>query len=99
MRALELEAAVKTGQQAVVSTFIPKTVNLTLTFTVLHTHLMGWNNGQFAGDTASDQRFPYVPNVPINPEADAAPAADGANEGAGAEGNPNERAAQAEVTD
>ena len=54
------------------SSFIPKTVSLSLQFTVLHTHLMGWNDKQFGGDSAANLSFPYMPNVATNPASGVA---------------------------
>ena len=55
------------------SSFIPKTVGISLQFNVLHTHLMGWNDGAFGGTDAANLQFPYVPNVATDPASGVAP--------------------------
>lgn len=67
--------AIKTGTQAAASSFIPKTVNINLTFTVLHTHLMGWSNDKFGGQENLNDLFPYLPSVPANSNPGALPPA------------------------
>ncbi len=55
------------------SSFIPKTVGISLQFNVLHTHLMGWNDGRFGGKDSTNLQFPYMPNVAIDPASGVAP--------------------------
>ena len=63
-----------TNQRNVVSAFIPKTVSLNLQFNVLHTHLMGWNDGVFGGpDSGTNLTFPYMPNMATDPASGVAP--------------------------
>jgi hypothetical protein len=69
-------SAVATGR-ANSSAFIPKTVSLSLNFTVLHTHLMGWSDGTFGGSDDVNLTFPYMPNQSTNPSAGVAPGAPG----------------------
>lgn len=61
------------AQRNAVSSFIPKTVSLSLQFNVLHTHLMGWSDGTFGGGDSTSLQFPYMPNAPINPASGVAP--------------------------
>jgi len=55
------------------SSFIPKTVGISLQFNVLHTHLMGWNDGRFGGTDSTNLQFPYMPNVATDPASGVAP--------------------------
>ena len=56
------------------SSFIPKTVGISLQFNVLHTHLMGWDDrGVFGGEDYSGLQFPYMPNVSLDPASGVAP--------------------------
>ena len=38
--------------------YIPKTLSLSLSYTVIHTHLMGWANGKFGGSDSINGKFP-----------------------------------------
>ena len=53
-------------------TYVPKTLNISLDYTVLHTHLMGWTetNGvmSFAGGLLG-QQFPNANSIGFNPSA------------------------------
>jgi len=93
-RADRLEAGVRAGALQRQTSFIPKTVSLSLNFTVLHDHLMGWNEGQFGGSEDTSMVFPYMPNQSINPSQGMAPGAPGSGSLP-----PETAAAQGEVMD
>ena len=68
-----IQAGVR-GARNAASSFIPKTVSLSLQFNVLHTHLMGWNDGVFGGpDSGTNLTFPYMPNMATDPASGVAP--------------------------
>ena len=75
--AMAAVAAARPAQRNKISSFIPKTVSLNLQFTVLHTHLMGWNKGQFGGSVRGGSKanltFPYLPNVATDPASGVVP--------------------------
>ena len=84
------------GKVGVGGVYLPKSVSLTFDFTVIHTHLTGFNDKKFAGD-ASGVNFPYRSNLllgratmppgtpPDNPAAAGADTADvtGGDSGSG----------------
>lgn len=76
-RADQLQAAVMAAASNRSSAFIPKTVSLSLSFTVLHDHLMGWNEGEFGGQAETSLIFPYMPNQSVDPSAGVAPGSPG----------------------
>ena len=103
---IKLDAFLKTPAAAelaettrsVASVFIPKTVSLNFAFTVLHTHLMGWNDGKFGGNEELNNLFPYMSSVPTNASPpDGAPAAEGASTDSSQPANPNQQADQNNV--
>jgi len=69
----EMAKAVSDNQRSSIRSYLPKTVNISLNFTVLHTHLMGWSDGEFGGNEETDLSFPYMPSVSIDPAAGVAP--------------------------
>jgi len=75
--AMAAVAAAHPAQRNKISSFIPKTVGISLQFNVLHTHLMGWSGGQFGGSRRGGSKasltFPYVPNTATNPAAGVVP--------------------------
>lgn len=48
--------------------YIPKSLSISLTYAVLHTHLMGWHNKKFAGDNAIASNFPHASGEKIQTE-------------------------------
>jgi len=54
---------------------LPQSINLSCTYTVMHTHALGWSQKDSKLDRAN-KKFPYNTYVASDPEAGATPAAD-----------------------